>query len=449
MTELPRGWSRGTLGDLILRIEAGKSFYAEPRPATNDEWGIIKVSAMTWGTFQEHENKAVIPGTPFNPAHEIRPGDLLVSRANTQAYVGAPVLVGQCRPRLLLSDKSLRLIPSARADKRWMHYLLSSPRVRGHISRQATGTKESMRNISQGKLAGIPIIVPPVAEQERIAASLDAQLSRLDAVVAHLQRDLRRMAALRKRTILDAIPREFPGNWRVGTVADAGNVDLGRQRHPDWHSGNHMHPYLRVANVFEDRIDSSDLMEMDFPPDVFERFRLVKGDILLNEGQSPEFLGRPAMYTGDPPDAAFTNSLLRFRVHPDVLPEWALLVFRHHMHSGRFTREARITTNIAHLSAGRFKTVEFPIPPIGIQECIVAEVDSRLVSVEWLRKTLSNSLAKTLAARRALLNDEVEGGLDLRNVTNESPIDLLESIEEKGAAVSQAAEHEPRRAVNL
>jgi type I restriction enzyme S subunit len=164
-----------------------------------------------------------------------------------------------------------------------------------------------------------------------------------------------------------------------------------------------MRPYLRGANVFEDRMDSSDIMEMDFPPDVFERFHLVKGDILLNEGQSPEFLGRPAMYKGDPPDAAFTNSLLRFRANPDVLPEWALLVFRHHMHSGRFAREARITTNIAHLSAGRFRNVEFPIPPVAVQENIVAEVASRLVSVEWLRQTLSTSLAKTRAARRALL----------------------------------------------
>ncbi len=153
-------------------------------------------------------------------------------------------------------------------------------------------------------------------------------------------------------------------------MAEAGKVDLGRQRHPDWHMGDHPRPYLRVANVFEDRLDR-DVMEMDFPPNVFKKFKLQPGDILLDEGQSPHLLGRPAMYRGQPKDIAFTNSLLRFRANPDVLPEWALLVFRHYMHSGRFTREVRITTNIADLSASRFKSIESPIPPLPEQQHIV------------------------------------------------------------------------------
>lgn len=95
MSDLPNGWIRAPLGDLLLRIEAGKSFQCEPRPARVDEWGVIKVSAMTWGSFREEENKAVPEGYEFNPQHEIKPGDILVSRANTEAYVGAPVVTDQ------------------------------------------------------------------------------------------------------------------------------------------------------------------------------------------------------------------------------------------------------------------------------------------------------------------------------------------------------------------
>ncbi len=114
------GWHRGTLGDVVTRIEAGKSFVCQPRPAEPDEWGVIKVSAMTWGQFQESENKAVPTDRLVDPRFEIRAGDVLVSRANTEQYVGAPVLVGQCRPRLLLSDKSLRLVPRGDVDPRWL-----------------------------------------------------------------------------------------------------------------------------------------------------------------------------------------------------------------------------------------------------------------------------------------------------------------------------------------
>ena len=128
-----------------------------------------------------------------------------------------------------------------------------------------------------------------------------------------------------------------------------------------------MKPYLRVANVFEDRIDATDVMQMHFDEADFEKFRLRSGDVLLNEGQSPELLGRPAAYQGEPPDVAFTNSLIRFVPKPGVTSEWALLVFRRHMHMGRFQQESRITTNIAHLALGRFRTVEFPVPPLEVQ----------------------------------------------------------------------------------
>jgi type I restriction enzyme S subunit len=244
---------------------------------------------------------------------------------------------------------------------------------------------------------------------------IEANLSHVDTVARGIQASIRRMRALKKRTIVEAVPVPGPGHWTAVTVEDAGSVELGRQRHPDWHSGPSMRPYLRVANVFEDRIDASDLMEMDFPPEVFDRFRLVKGDILLNEGQSPELLGRPAMYKGEPPEVAYTNSLIRFRAKDGVSPEWALLVFRRHMHAGRFARDVQITTNIAHLSAGRFKKVEFPVPPPAEQDEIVARATGRLAAIDWLIQTLEAAQLKTAAARRRLLAEAFTGRLVLRD----------------------------------
>lgn len=175
---------------------------------------------------------------------------------------------------------------------------------------------------------------------------------------------------------------DLPPGWAWATVDGVGEVQLGRQRAPKYHTGTNMRPYLRVANVFEDRIETSDVMSMHFDPDEFERYRLLPGDILLNEGQSPELLGRPAMYRGAPTDVAFTNSLIRFRPYLGIEPAWALTVFRHYMRIGRFTRESRITTNIAHLSANRFKTIEFPVPPVEEQRRIVAVLEEGLSDLD-------------------------------------------------------------------
>ncbi len=227
MTSLPPGWARATLGDLLIAIEAGKSFACQSRPAGPGEWGVIKVSAMTWGAFRENENKAIIPGTEINASYEISPGDILLSRANTQEYVGASVLVGSVRPRLLLSDKSLRLVSAVGINRRWLAYLLSSPAVRSVISARASGTKHSMRNISQQTLREIEVRVPPAAEQERIVALLDDLLSRLDVGLAGV--NPRRRAggrcttgSPRRRSWAASSPengRRFLRNPRVSTTA--------------------------------------------------------------------------------------------------------------------------------------------------------------------------------------------------------------------------------------
>lgn len=74
------------------------------------------------------------------------------------------------------------------------------------------------------------------------------------------------------------------GGWTTSQVWEVGEIQLGRQRSPEHHTGRHMRPYLKVANVHEDRIDTSDVLEMNFTPEEFQRCALRHGDILLNEG---------------------------------------------------------------------------------------------------------------------------------------------------------------------
>lgn len=202
---------------------------------------------------------------------------------------------------------------------------------------------------------------------------------------------------------------DLPAGWAWTTVAQAGRVQLGRQRAPRYHAGPHMRPYLRVANVFEDRIDTRDVKEMNFEPADYEMYRLKPGDILLNEGQSPELLGRPAMYRGEPADACFTNSLIRFQAHAGVLPEWALIVFRAYMHNGRFRRESRITTNIAHLSAARLKRVEFPVPPLPEQQRIVEAMQAASQYLSKSRQAAQQALHLAESTREALIQSAIVG----------------------------------------
>ena len=203
--------------------------------------------------------------------------------------------------------------------------------------------------------------------------------------------------------------RDLPPGWASARIGDLGEIMLGRQRAPKWHQGPNMRPYLRVKNVFEDRIDLSDVKEMDFPPGDYEKYKLEPGDVLLNEGQSPELVGRPAMYRGELPGACFTNSLIRFRPYDGVDGRYALFGFRWLLHSGRFQREARITTNIAHLSSKRFASVEFPVAPTAEQERIVAAIEEHFSRLDAAEASIGTALAKLRRLATALLEVATSG----------------------------------------
>jgi type I restriction enzyme S subunit len=219
--DVPSGWGAATLDLLIERIEAGKSFAAEPASATDQEWGVIKVSAMSWGRFLEAENKAVTDRNRINPAYEIRPGDLLISRANTVELVGATVLVGTIRPHLLLSDKSLRLIPRNGIDKAWLNYTLRSPLVRSQFSEQATGTSDSMRNLSQVKILSTAVPLPPTDEQREIGRRVEQLVSAADELQQRIQVARRGV----ERSSQSVLAKAFRGELGLGIGNNHGSSD--------------------------------------------------------------------------------------------------------------------------------------------------------------------------------------------------------------------------------
>ena len=180
------------LTDVLLDIQAGKSFQTSEVLARPDELGVLRVSAVTWSEFRAEEAKALMDTYEPEESHKIRKGDLLISRANTKEFVGAVVLVGRDYPFRLLSDKTLRLVVNEdRVCKEYLLFALRSPKARGHIERLATGTSDSMRNISQGVIKSIPFHLPKLAEQRQIAACLKAQLAEIKKVSLAAEMQLR------------------------------------------------------------------------------------------------------------------------------------------------------------------------------------------------------------------------------------------------------------------
>lgn len=156
-----KGWPTKPLGELVVDFEAGWSANGEGRRHRSDEYGVLKISAVTSGHFLPDEHKAVSASLVDRQLVSPRKGDLLFSRANTRELVAATCLVDEDHPRLFLPDKLWKIVPNALATTPFLRFLLSHDGQRTELTKTATGTSGSMLNISMQKLRALRLPVPP------------------------------------------------------------------------------------------------------------------------------------------------------------------------------------------------------------------------------------------------------------------------------------------------
>ena len=180
---LPGGWEWVRFGDLVNASEAGWSPTCIGSPRRSGFWGVLKVSAVSWGAFDANANKELPADLSPRPEYEVKDGDFLLSRANTEELVARSVVVGKAEPRLMLSDKIIRLDVSSQMSRMFLNLCNNASHSRAHYIANASGTSSSMKNVSREVVLRTPVPLPPLTEQSRIVARVES--------LHHLCADLR------------------------------------------------------------------------------------------------------------------------------------------------------------------------------------------------------------------------------------------------------------------
>lgn len=171
---LPNGWRWVLLEALLAKSESGWSPQCDSQPRRSGEWGVLKVSAVTWGIFNPEENKRLPLSLEARHECEVRPGDFMLSRANTAELVARSVIApDDCPEKLLMSDKIVRLVFLDDRLKPWVNLVNNSELARSYYKARATGTSDSMRNVSRQVIHELPIPLPSLEVQERVLKALD------------------------------------------------------------------------------------------------------------------------------------------------------------------------------------------------------------------------------------------------------------------------------------
>jgi type I restriction enzyme S subunit len=215
--EIPAHWEVRRLKFCLTSIEQGWSPPCENRPAEFEEWGVLKVGCVNGVDFNSDENKALPLELDPIPELEIKPGDVLMSRANTRELLGSASLVTQVRPRLLLCDKLYRLRLMAEViNSAYFVFAMGSHGVRFQMERDATGASNSMQNISQGTILNLIIPVPDITEQQAITVYVEREAARIDALISTIGEAIEKLREYSTALISAAVTGKIDVRSEVG-----------------------------------------------------------------------------------------------------------------------------------------------------------------------------------------------------------------------------------------
>ena len=213
--EIPVHWGLERLKFHLRRIEQGWSPQCDNSLAEVDEWGVLKVGAVNGWAFNPSENKRLPDEVEALIEYEIRPGDVLMSRANTTQLLGSISYVQDVDSKLLLCDKLYRLeVADATLDREYLVAFMRARPGRFQLEREASGTSGSMQNIGQDTVQNAWITTPPLDEQKKISLHINQireKTARTEVALRNSVDLLReRRAALITAAVTGQIPLEMP-----------------------------------------------------------------------------------------------------------------------------------------------------------------------------------------------------------------------------------------------
>ncbi len=224
-------------------------------------------------------------------------------------------------------------------------------------------------HISQGYVKNITITLPSLPEQKRIAAELD----KICALKKNAEKRLEKLDRLVKSRFVEMFGDvEFPQR----RLSDVAEVTGGLTKNSKRKSLPLRYKYLRVANVFFNKLDLEDVQEIGVLEAEVAKTLLRKDDLLFVEGNgSIEQVGRVALWNGAIEPCLHQNHLIKARFNAEVVPEYAIFYFMSEVGRRQIKDCAVSTTGLHTLSTGKVSNLMLPLPPLAIQREFAAFVE--------------------------------------------------------------------------
>ena len=274
--------------------------------------------------------------------------------------------------------------------------------------------------LTQGDLKRIPIPIPPLAEQQRIAARLDEMMEAVENAKKRIGQIPEKMKQFRQAVLAQAVSGSLTEDWRdenpdvesaeellerINEFQEKTNKDFNKifndstveEPHiiPDnWEfvnldklckgfkygtssksDDNGDVPVLRMGNLQNGKIDWTDLK---FTSEISEikKYKLVHDDILFNRTNSPELVGKTSIFKGEN-EAIYAGYLIKIDLLKDFSISDYINITLNSLFAKKWCSEVKTDgVSQSNINAQKLAKYPIPLPPLAEQQEIVRRVES-------------------------------------------------------------------------
>lgn len=433
--ELPGGWVRATLGELGVEVQPGFASGKHNR----DGDGIVHLRPMNItrnGVIDLSDARYVNDDSD----RRVEYGDVLFNNTNSPALVGKTAWVDSLEP-VAFSNHMTRLRGPEGLDSKFLARQLHHFWSTGYF-KTVLNNHVNQASVSRKVLLDMEIVVPPLAEQRRIVAQIEVQISHIEAGEAAVQSAQETIESLWSgilESVAQASRTASFGQPRQRNVGEVATVSGGIQKSGKRRPVENTYPFLRVANVPRGHLDLSDVHEIELFDGEIERHRLSFGDLLVVEGNgSPEQIGRAAMWRDEIKDCVHQNHLIRVRPGGELNPEYLELVWNAPSTASQLRAVAASTSGLYTLSTAKVKNVLISTPPLHEQENLIRKARESREMIDSAAAIVFEAAAQARDLRAALLHAAFTGALVPQDPADEPASALLDRIRAARATAKAA-----------
>ncbi len=334
--------------------------------------------------------------------------DLYISIAGT---IGKTGIIPNELNGANLTENAARLVykNSEKQDNKFVYYFTKSSTFNEQI-------EDATKTVAQPKLAltrlsEVEIPLPPLEEQKRIVAKIDAAFKQLDEAISLQKNNIFRTETLKKALLVEQFSELPYEKKKLGEIANL----ITKGSSPTWQGVNYIEKsdnsilFITSENVgsFEILTKNMKYVEAKFNK-IEPRSILKKGDILMNiVGAS---IGRTAIYNLDEV-ANINQAVCLIRLNENKINSQFALQFFNSPICIELMFDKQVDNARANLSMGSIKNFEIPLPPIAEQEKIVAYLDKSFAEIDKMLEAQKTRLAHLEGMKKAILQEAFEGKL--------------------------------------